>query len=88
MDQTPPSVLSSHWGAAADEAQDLHSISLFQTSLIEVLSFQDFQIQLDRHTLGFDGEFTQQIAHRGISPTAPLLTIHLDLNRVRHGPSS
>src|SRR5712692_6191730 len=48
----------------------------------------DFQVQLHRHAVGLDGEFTQQIPNGGISPTAPLFAIHLDLNRFRHRHSS
>jgi hypothetical protein len=52
-DETPPFALSFHWRTAADEAQDLHSISLFQTSVIEILAIHDFQIQFHRHALSF-----------------------------------
>jgi hypothetical protein len=59
MDETPPFALSIHWSTAADEAQDLHSIPLFQTSVIEVFAVQDFQVQFHRHSLSLDNEFTQ-----------------------------
>jgi hypothetical protein len=88
MDETPPSALNIHWRTAADETQYLHSISLFQTSVIEVLAIHNFQIQLHRHALGLDGEFTQQIPNGGISPTASLFAIHLNLNCLRHRSSS
>jgi hypothetical protein len=88
MDETPPFALNIHWRAAADEAQYLHSIPLFQTSVIEVLAIHDFQIQLNRHAFGLDGEFTQQIPNGGISPTASLFAVHLNLNRLRHRLSS
>ena len=70
--------------AAADEAQNLHSIPLFQTSVIEVLAIQDFKIQLHCHALGLDGEFTQQISNAGISQAILLFAVHLNLNRLRH----
>jgi hypothetical protein len=88
MDETPPFTLRIHWRTATDEAQDFHSIPLFQTSLIEVLPIQDFQIQLHRHALDLDREFTQQIPDGSVDPTAPLFAVHLNLNRLRHGPSS
>jgi len=88
MDETPPFSLNPHWRPATDEAQYLHSIPLFQTSVIEILAIHDFQIQLHRHTLRLDGEFTQQIPNGGISPTAPLFAVHLNLDRLRHRPSS
>jgi hypothetical protein len=88
MDKTPPFALNIHWRTAADEAQYLHSIPLFQTSVIEVLAIHDFQIQLNRHALGLDGEFTQQIPNGGLSPTASLFAVHLNLNRLRHRSSS
>jgi hypothetical protein len=77
-----------HWRTAADEAQDLHSIPWFQTSVIEVLSVQDFQIQLHRHALGLDGQFTEQIPNSSASPTVPLFAVHLNLYRLRHRSSS
>ena len=70
--------------AAADEAQNLHSIPLFQIPVIEVLAIQDFQIQLHCHALGLDGKFTQQISNAGISQAIPLFAVHLNLNRLRH----
>jgi len=84
MDETPPFALNIHWRTAADEAQYLHSIPLFQTSMIKVLAIHDFQIQLNRHALGLDGEFAQQIPNGGLGPTASLFAVHLDLNRLRH----
>jgi len=88
MDETPPFALNIHWRTAADEAQYLHSIPLSQASVIEVIAIHDFQIQLHRHALGLDGKFTQQIPNGGISPTAPLFAVHLNLNRLRHRSSS
>src|SRR6185295_13290518 len=88
MDGIPPSAMTTHWRTAADEAQDLHSIPWFQTSVIEVLAVQDFQIQLHRHALGLDGEFTQQIPNCSTGPTVALFTVHLNLNRLHHRSSS
>jgi hypothetical protein len=56
--------------------------------VIEVLAIHDFQIQLNRDAFGLDGEFTQQIPNGGISPTASLFAVHLNLNRLRHRLSS
>src|SRR5689334_3226759 len=50
--------------SAADEAQDFHSISVVETSPLEVLPIQDFQIQLDGNPLGLDLQLTEQIADR------------------------
>src|SRR4026207_718900 len=76
MDGILPFALNIHWCTAADEAQDLHSIPWFQTSVIEVLAIKYLQIQLHRHTLGLDGEFTQQVPNGGTSQTVPLLAVH------------
>jgi len=59
MDEYPPSALSIPWRTAADKTQDLHSIPLFQTPMIELFSIQDFQIQFHCYALDFDGKFAQ-----------------------------
>jgi hypothetical protein len=84
MGTTPSYGLSAHRRTTADEAQDLHSITLFQTSVIEVLPVHDFQVQLHRDTLGLNGKLTQQIPYSGVGSTAPLLAVHLNLNRIFH----
>jgi len=84
MGKTPSYGLSAHGRTTADEAQDLHSIVLFQTSVIEVFPIHDFQVQLHRDTLGLNGKLTQQIPYSSASSTAPLLAIHLNLNRIFH----
>jgi hypothetical protein len=84
MGKTPSYGLSAHGRTTTDEAQNLHSIALVQTSVIEVLPVHDFQVQLHRDTLGLNGKLTQQIPYSGVSSTAPLFAVHLNLNRIFH----
>src|SRR5689334_4435794 len=74
--------------SAADEAQNFHSISFFETSPLKVLPIKDFKIQLHSDPFHLDLQLAEQIAHRRTRPAIARLAVDLNLHGISHDLSS
>jgi hypothetical protein len=74
--------------AAADETQDLDAIPVLKALFTQGGPVDDVQIQFNGDPLRLNIEFLQKIRYRAIRTPGAHLSINLDMNGIRHRPSS
>src|SRR5574341_45521 len=73
---------------ASDKAQDLQSVAILDSTMVEIFPIQDLQVQLDGYALARDIQFAQQFSNSRPCPPGTRFPVHLDLNGFDHRLSS